>query len=67
VESATTNQAQEAEVRQLVQLFHGQQRAPEQIRSFLRHLGVSHDLITHVLGEPSFDDGEEDDSTLPPI
>jgi hypothetical protein len=67
VESATTNEAQEAELRQLVQLFQDQQRAPEQIRSFLTHLGVSDDLTTHVLGEPPFDDGEEDDSTLPPI
>ncbi len=58
VESATTSEAQEAEVRQLVQLFQDQQRAPEQIRSFLTHLGVPDDMIVHVVGEPSPDVGE---------
>ena len=67
VESATTSEAQGAEVCQLVQVFQDQQRAPEQIRSFLTHLGVPDDMITHVLGEPSSDAGEDKDSTLPPI
>lgn len=64
VESATTSDAQEAQVRQLVQLSQAQQRAPEQIRSFLTHLGVPDDTIAHVLVELSSDAG---DPTLPPI
>ena len=67
VESATTSEAQEAEVHRLVQVFQDQQRAPEQIRSFLTHLEVPDNMIVHVLGEPSSDAGEDDDLTLRPI
>ncbi len=55
VESAATSEAQEAQVHRLVQAFQDQQRAPEQIRSFLTHLGVPDDMIVHVVGEPSPD------------
>jgi hypothetical protein len=51
VEGAGSAEASDESLRRLVALFHGQQREPEQIRSFVRHLGVTDEVIRRVLGE----------------
>ena len=53
VEDVDLGGAYEADVRQLVQALTAQQRAPEQIRSFLTHPGVPDDEIDQVLSEPA--------------
>jgi hypothetical protein len=64
IESAERPEAAYSSLRQLVRLFHDQQRAPEQIASFVRHLGVSDDLVHKVLGDDPPDTGEEDGPNL---
>ena len=53
VERADTGEAYEAEVRQLIEFLAVQQRAPEQMRSFVTHLGAPEDVIDRLLGHSS--------------
>ncbi len=49
VEDASSTGADES-LRRLVRLLREQQREPQQIRSFVQHLGVADDAIERVLG-----------------
>jgi hypothetical protein len=51
VEGAASEAETEERLRSLVGLFRDQQREPEQIRSFVQHLGVQDGVIARVLGE----------------
>ncbi len=53
VEGADTEEASEAGLRRLIQLLTEQQRAPEQMRSFVTHLGAAEPIISRILGKPS--------------
>ena len=60
VEGAASEAETEERLRSLVGLFRDQQREPEQISSFVRHLGVRDDVIGRVLGEaPPADDADD--------
>ena len=60
VEGAASDAEAEERLRRLVGLFRDQQREPEQIRSFVQHLGVEEGVIGRVLGEaPSSEDAED--------
>jgi hypothetical protein len=48
-EATQLDEASEDKLQDLVQLFHKQQREPEQIRSFLRHLGASGEMIGRLM------------------
>ena len=62
VEGAASEAETEERLRSLVGLFRDQQREPEQIRSFVQHLGVQDGVIARVLGvaPPA---GEADDGS----
>lgn len=49
VEGADSSATSEKGLRRLLELFHDQQRQPEQIRSFARHLGLPDEVIEQVL------------------
>lgn len=51
VEEADSAAATDKSLHRLVELFHDQQREPEQIRSFVQHLGVAEEVIRRVLGQ----------------
>ena len=60
VEGAASDAETEERLRSLVGLFRDQQREPEQIRSFVQHLGVQDEVIARVMGEaPSGEDAED--------
>jgi hypothetical protein len=59
VERADAGDAYEAELRQLIGVLMGQQRAPEQIRSFVTHLGAPEDVINHLLGHSTTRAGDD--------
>lgn len=59
VEEADSAPAAEDGLRRLIGLFHRQQRDPEQIRSFTRHLGASEEVVLRLLGEVASEEGGE--------
>jgi hypothetical protein len=61
VEDADSAGASEEALRRLLGLFHDQQREPEQIRSFVQHLGVPDEVIGRALGEAEPGADTEDD------
>jgi hypothetical protein len=50
VERADVGEAYDAELGLLVEVLTDQQRAPEQIRSFVTHLGVPDDVLHRLSG-----------------
>ena len=62
VEASGSAEDSDESLRRLVGLFHDQQREPEQIRSFVRHLGVPDEAIGRVLGVAPPDDDTSDAS-----
>ena len=58
VEQTDNAAASDESLCRLVRLFHDQQREPEQVRSFLRHLGVANEAIGSVLGDAPPDEEE---------
>ncbi len=59
VETAEAGESYDAALRQLVQTLKDQQRASEQVRSFITHLGAPDDVVTRILGAPSPDLGND--------
>ncbi len=59
VENSGAGDAIEAALGRLVQALGDQQRAPEQVRSFVTHLGAPEDVIGRVLGEGSTEPGDD--------
>ena len=64
VEQDGTDEAYEQGLRQLIDLLTEQQRAPEQIRSFVGYLGAPEEVIVRILGEPSPEPAEDNDLGL---
>ena len=64
VEEAGSTAASEESLRRLVGLLHDQQREPEQIRSFLRHLGVAEAAVGRFVGDASPEGDKEHGSGI---
>ncbi|TNC46153.1 hypothetical protein FHG66_19500 [Rubellimicrobium rubrum] len=64
VEEGGTDEAYEPGLRRLIDVLSEQQRAPEQIRSFVEFLGAPEPMIVQILGEPSREPAEDNDLDL---
>ncbi len=58
-EDAATGEGHKAKMRQLIEALSEQQRAPEQIRSFVTHLGTPEDILDRLLDPSSTRPGDD--------